>query len=84
MSQHGFSLWPLEAVCSRGASCVGSLESFCCGGLTTGGGMVGVAIPDLIGCLGPALCRGCWPLVGLDPEIAGCGTPGGARAVLAQ
>ena len=38
--------------------------SFCCGGLTVVGGLVGVAGPWSSWLSGCALCRGCWPLVG--------------------
>ena len=49
----------------------GLYGSFCCDGLTTLGGLVGVAGPQSGCLLGPALCESFWPLVGgIGPHAA--------------
>ena len=49
----------------------GLYESFCCDGLTTLCGLVGVAGPQSGCLLGPALCESFWPLMGgIGPQAA--------------
>ena len=48
------------------------LRSFCCGGLTTAGNLVGLSGPESGCLLGPILCKWCWTLLGgVGHEVAG-------------